>query len=242
MSDYKAIKGSDISPPPPSEPRIIRPSRNFLWKNYFVLILTYASFTVVMVVITVFFGWLLTATSIEREDIFLTIFTMMGLMYLGFCLLTLPPLFIGVTLYIRTMEFIVHGDEIVVHKGLVNKSEKHVPYRTVTNIDMRAGVFDRMFNIGTIEIQTAGGGGMSLDDTATEKLEGIKIYREVRDYIIAQLRQFQSSGTTAPQETELDAAASTNSVASELREIKVLLSKRLDDMEKRLKSLESRMK
>ncbi|MHA2295635.1 MAG: PH domain-containing protein [Candidatus Hodarchaeales archaeon] len=242
MADSRKNSISDIRPPPPREPRIIRPSNNFLWKNYFILILTYISFTVVFAIIIIGIGLFITSVRPSRVDLAVDMALFMGLIYITFCLVTLPSLLIGVTLYIRSMEFIVHGDEIVVRKGLINKSEKHVPYRTVTNIDMRSGPFDRLFNIGTVEIQTAGGGGMSLEDTATEKLEGIKVYREVRDYIVSQLRQFQSLTKTSDQEIKPEITVEADQhVVDELREIKYLLRDKLALLEKKIDDIDSKL-
>ena len=149
------------------------------------------------------------------------------------------------------MVFSVFGDEIVVKKGIINKSEKHVPYRTVTHIDMRAGPFDRLFNIGTIEIQTAGG-KHTLDEQAEEKLEGIKIYREVRDYILTQLRQFQATdGTGASIATLADTRVSKISsepiesislqMLSELKEIKGLLKDELFEIESKINDINKKI-
>ena len=50
MSDLPHIIGSEIPPSPPDKPRIIRPSRNFLYKNYFLFLLTAIIFISAMIV------------------------------------------------------------------------------------------------------------------------------------------------------------------------------------------------
>jgi len=196
MNEVKIIKGSDI-PPPPGEPRIIRPNKNLLWKNYFLYVLVFIIFTASLIIIfTLFDFFLVSNLDISRRDVLLQAFFWMGAIYMAIWFVITIVYIIGMQIYVKSMLFIVHGHEIVVHKGVINKSEKHVPYRTVTNINMKTGPFDRLFGIGSIEIQTAGGKGYSLDETAEEKLEGIKVYREVRDYILTQLRQFQAANGT----------------------------------------------
>ena len=91
-------------------------------------------------------------------------------------------------LYIRNLEFIVHGDEIIVKKGFFHKTIKYCPFRTITNISTQVGVFDRIFEIGCINIQTSGASGMS-GGKPEEKLEGLRVYQEVREFIISQIRE-----------------------------------------------------
>ena len=58
MNEVKMIKGSDI-PPPPGKPRIIRPSKNLLWKNYLLFVLVFIIFTATLLIIFSIFGfWL----------------------------------------------------------------------------------------------------------------------------------------------------------------------------------------
>jgi uncharacterized membrane protein YdbT with pleckstrin-like domain len=84
--------------------------------------------------------------------------------------------------------------EVFVKKGLVNVTKKHVPFRTVTNIASRAGPLDRLFGIGTVEIETAGYSGPN-QQGPEEKLEGIVFYEEVRDHTLRELRRFRSPYT-----------------------------------------------
>ena len=141
----------------------------------------------------------------------------------------------GMYIYVKQMVFIVHGSEIVVKKGLINKTEKHVPYRTVTHISMRAGPFDRLFNIGTVEIQNAGGSTSSLEPMAEEKLEGLIIYREVRDYILTQLRLFQrqQQGELMGDESKITPHRE-NDVLSTLIDIKGILVEKFERLEEKL--------
>jgi membrane protein YdbS with pleckstrin-like domain len=251
MSEIKIHKGSDI-PPPPGKPRIIRPSKSFLWKNYFIFALIFVLFTITFVIMLflfeIFIGSFLGE---DRRTVLYQAFYWLGALYFGMWSVITLFYVIGLYFYIKSMEFIVHGHEIVVKKGLINKSEKHVPYRTVTHIDMRSGPFDRLFNIGTIEIQTAGG-KHTLDEQAEEKLEGIKIYREVRDYILNQLRQFQAAdGTGAPlmkiskekksQVTTPLEDSVPQQMLTELKEIKTLLSTELKEIESKLKEVDKKL-
>ncbi|HSG28204.1 MAG TPA: PH domain-containing protein, partial [Candidatus Krumholzibacterium sp.] len=62
--------------------------------------------------------------------------------------------------YYRSLSYEIQDDEVIVRVGIVTKSVKHVPYRTVTNITINRGILDRLFfNLGTLNIQTAGMSG-----------------------------------------------------------------------------------
>jgi hypothetical protein len=134
---------------------------------------------------------------------------------------------VGLRIYVNKMKFIVHGTEIVVIKGLINMTEKHVPYRTVTNISMRSSA-------------------PSLDQTAEEKLEGIIIYREIRDYILTQLRQFQKQEKVSAAEDQSVTPSMENIDQSELvgtlKEINVLLSKKFKILEEALQEISQQLK
>ena len=120
------------------------------------------------------------------------------------------------------MSYQVHGTEIVVFKGIINKTEKHVPFRTVTNISSRAGPFDRLLGIGCVFVETAGQSGKAGPD---ERIEGIRIYKEVRDFILKELRKFRAPYTTTETEEVSPALTDSGSIIKELQEIKGILRK-----------------
>ncbi|MFW9908237.1 MAG: PH domain-containing protein [Candidatus Thorarchaeota archaeon] len=117
-------------------------------------------------------------------------------------------------IYVKKIEYTVlawSGDampEVYVRKGIINITKKHVPFRTIVNVRTRKGVFDRLFGIGTVLIETAGGStavqpsGLisliidKLKSEAEEKIEGIKFHEELRDFILREMRLF---GRKAPK-------------------------------------------
>lgn len=117
-------------------------------------------------------------------------------------LVWLIPALAGIVVYVRSIEYAVISEagtampEIYVKKGILNITRKHVPFRTITNIASRAGVFDRLFRIGTVEIQTAGySGGPTGQSGPEEKLEGIKFYQELTQFVLRELRRFRDPYT-----------------------------------------------
>ena len=125
-------------------------------------------------------------------------------------------------IYSRTMRFEIFSNEVVEKKGVINRAEKHVSYRTVTNISTRYGIFDKLFKIGTVEIETAGKAGRLSEPE--EKIEGISNFVDLRNTVLEELRKFRSQYTTA---TEPDLKPTEDAISTlilnELRSNKCLL-------------------
>jgi membrane protein YdbS with pleckstrin-like domain len=123
---------------------------------------------------------------------------------IGINLAWLVPLIIWIPFYFRTIEYSVKAEsgetmpEVYVKRGVFTVIRKHVPFRTITNISSRAGVFDRIFGIGSVHIETAGYSG-SKQTGPEEKLEGIVFYEEVRDFILNELRKFRDPYVTGTE-------------------------------------------
>jgi membrane protein YdbS with pleckstrin-like domain len=144
-----------------------------------------------------------------------------GIFWVAGLVIFIPALVLSY-FYVQTMEFIVHGDEIIVVKGLVNRTTKYCPFRTVTNISSRAGPFDRIFGIGNIHVQTAGKSGAQ--GGPEEKLEGLPLYREIRDYINNELRAYDASFTSNRVENTVTEDQDVyNEYLKELKELKEII-------------------
>jgi len=136
-----------------------------------------------------------------------------------------------VVYYVRNIEYTIEDTEVIVKKGLINKTIKHVPFRTITNVSSRYGIYDRILGIGTCEIETAGKSGQQTGPE--EKIEGIRNFSEVRDVVLTELRRFRGQYATT---TELEQPSQyeesmgdfilQKELLDELREIKEILSKK----------------
>jgi len=118
----------------------------------------------------------------------------------------LIPALIGIPVYINSIEYSVISEsgeaspEIYVRKGIINVTKKHVPFRTITNISSRAGLLDRLFGIGNVEIQTAGySGGATGQAGPEEKLEGIRAFEDLTHFVLGELRKFRDPYTTGTE-------------------------------------------
>lgn len=122
--------------------------------------------------------------------------------------------------YFRSLRYEILEDEVIVNVGIVTHSVKHVPFRTVTNITVKRDIFDRwFFNLGTLNIQTA---GMSGQKGAEESLVGLDNVQEVYELVVTQLRRFRGamSPTTIQEGLPSD---SSSALLDEVRSIRKLL-------------------
>ena len=119
-------------------------------------------------------------------------------------LIWLIPALIIIPMYVNSIEFSVKAEsgetmpEVYVKRGIVTVTRKHVPFRTITNISSNAGPFDRLFGIGSVNIETAGFSGAN-QSGPEEKLEGIVFFEEVRDFILKELRKFRDPYVTGTE-------------------------------------------
>jgi uncharacterized membrane protein YdbT with pleckstrin-like domain len=124
--------------------------------------------------------------------------------------------------YYRSLRYEIQDDEVIVNVGIITHSVKHVPYRTVTNITVKRDIFDRwFFNLGTLNIQTA---GMSGQKGAEESLVGLENVQEVYELVVTELRRFRGAMSPTTVQEELPADGST-ALLEEVQAIRKLLEK-----------------
>jgi len=236
-------RGKVIKPPMEEIARgkVFKPSKYFRNKNWFIGV-----FGVVMLWITIIGSMLLVFWLVgiitENPGGIASTFDLIWFPFnFWYWIITgsiLIPYLIIYPIYIRSFEYSVIAKtgktmpEIYVKKGIINITRKHVPFRTITNIQSVAGPFDRLFGIGSIEVETASGSAGSFQ-SAEEKLEGLTFYEELRDFILLELRKFKDpyvTGTEVVQPEEEEAILfEPGSIEEEillvLREIRDLLRK-----------------
>ncbi len=128
--------------------------------------------------------------------------------------------------YFRSLEYEVLDDEVIVRVGIFTHSIKHVPYRTVTNITVKRDIFDRwFFNLGSLNIQTA---GMSGQSGAEEQLVGLENVQEIYEMVAAELRRFRSAmaPTQAESEGDVGGVDINTALLAEVKAIHQLLDER----------------
>ena len=178
-----------------------------------------------LIAVLILIGGLLLAGLIgldNRQAAMVTLIIIAGLDVLWW----LPAMLLAAPYY-RSLHYEVKGDEVIVHVGIFTHSVKHVPYRTVTNLTVKRDILDRwFFNLGSLDIQTA---GMSGQTGAEEKLVGLENVQQVYEMVVNELRRFRRAmtPTTAEEQGELDRDADTtiSTILEEVRGIREILEK-----------------
>ena len=60
------------------------------------------------------------------------------------------------TIWIKNLKYVLEEDRIIIHKGILTKLQKNIPYRAITDFVLRRSLYDRFLGIASIRIQTAG--------------------------------------------------------------------------------------
>jgi len=125
----------------------------------------------------------------------------------------LVPVLLAIPPYYKSLRYEIHDDEVIVRVGIITRSAKHVPFRAVTNLQVKQGPFDRLFGIGTLEVQTAGANG---ETGAEESLAGLPNFQEVYEQMAVALRRFR--GAMAPTQAEEEALPANGKLLREILE------------------------
>lgn len=188
--------------------KIFKPATAFLHKLWFKV--TFAATMIWLSVVLTYLGAIFMGASLDPvkyPSAFQHISIWLppiGLWTLVINLVWLIPVLVIIPFYVRSIEYSVKAQsgesmpEVYVKRGIFTITRNHVPFRTVTNISSRSGVFDRLFKIGSVHIETAGYSG-SNQPGPEEKLEGIVFYEEVRDFILNELRKFRTPYVTGTE-------------------------------------------
>lgn len=108
------------------------------------------------------------------------------------------PLFLGQFPVYKRYRYELLDDEIVVHSGWIVQKVRHVPYRMVTNIEIRRGLLDRWLGIGNLSIDTAGNSDPNARPEA--QLFGLADIETVYEEVAACLRAFDEAQQRQPWE------------------------------------------
>ena len=205
-----------------NQPRYtFRPLTNFMYKLWLYIAIVWTVTT-----LGIYFIYFIIESSSEKFDPNSEWVFLFNVLYITLSILAVIIGLVVSNIYTKTMEFHIFTNEVVVKKGVINKTEKHVPFRTITNISSRYGIFDRFFGIGTVEIETAGKSSASATAGPEEKIEGIPNFLEVRDLVLDELRKFRSQYATGTETSEIFSSDSdlSGAILDELRAIKKILS------------------
>jgi membrane protein YdbS with pleckstrin-like domain len=183
---------------------------------------TWAALTTLLVLILVasgLFGYFVGMDANGLRGAMIALWIVAGVNALWFI-----PAVVVIPFYYRTLRYEIQDDEVIVRAGLITRSVKHVPYRTVTNLKVTRGPFDRMFGLGTLAIQTA---GMSGQTGAEESLVGLNNVQSIYENVATALRRYRRamSPTAADEDVDLGTNGDLGALLAEVRAIRQIIEK-----------------
>jgi len=198
--------------------KIIKPSSNYVWKLRLILVLV--ALAIMLSAFFIAFMMSFNGNFQGAAVVMLAAVLMNILWWIPGMLLTEP--------YYHSLSYEIQNDEVIVNVGIITKTIKHVPYRTVTNLEINRGILDRwIFKMGTLKIQTA---GMSGQTGAEEDLVGLVNVQEVYELVVNELRKFRGgmAPTAADEEIDLPTIPTDglDEVLEELRAIRSAIESR----------------
>ena len=128
-----------------------------------------------------------------------------GLIFAAFAVCLILNL-IWIPAFYKSLEYIIDEDSVRAKKGVFWRKQVTVPYTKITNVDVTQGPVQRIFDIGTIHLQTAGASGTQ-STSAELKMWGIRNLDSVKDAIMARVKAITipkpaASAEKPPDETD----------------------------------------
>jgi membrane protein YdbS with pleckstrin-like domain len=214
---------------------IFKPSKAYLRKMQLQNILAFFIIWVSAIICFIIIAFTAPAdpTSPTTAQIFNDYFLTVNLWTVVLNLIWLIPVLALTPVYFNSIEYSVKADsgssmpEIYQKEGIITVTRRHVPFRTITNISSKAGPFDRLFNIGSVLIETAGNSAPQKSPEIT--MQGIVFYEEVRDFILKELRRYKEPYAVGTEvnvptaDSPLKKASDDGEMLVTLREIRDLL-------------------
>ena len=115
---------------------------------------------------------------------------------------------LGLAIYLiyqdyRFLFYEIHEDEVIKHAGMITRSVTHVPIQMIANLKVRRSPFDRLFKLGTLDIQTSGTGD---HHGATESLVGLRNFKETYDLVATSMRRDRIPASAVQERIGIDSS------------------------------------
>ncbi|WP_440765088.1 PH domain-containing protein [Natronorubrum sp. DTA7] len=110
----------------------------------------------------------------------------------------------GVGYYYR-FEYGITPDTFDVASGVFARRSREIPYGRIQNVDVRQGVFQRLFGLATLSIETAGGGATEATLNFVSESEANRLQEQIRRRTAdAKDRRRKGESTTAEGRVSVD--------------------------------------
>ncbi len=122
----------------------------------------------------------------------------------AFFVASLPFTFLMVYLDYQLRWYIVTDRSLRIREGLLKVAEKTMSFANIQNISVHQGPLQRFFGIADLEVRSAGGGSpkpgheKGHEDLHLGRFHGVDNAEEIRDAILARVRQLKDSGLGDP--------------------------------------------
>ncbi|VVB66626.1 Bacterial PH domain protein [Candidatus Gugararchaeum adminiculabundum] len=142
---------------------------------------------------------------------------------LGLTALVLGPVFAFYHMTYATYSYELHKDAIVIRKGIVAKHRVVIPYEKMVNINSERGVFESLFGLSTVKIDTG---------TGKEMLEGSIPGVRNREQLVSELLSRKQKKNAAKEEaTKVDNPQANQinllkEILEEMKQLRILLSEK----------------
>jgi len=130
--------------------------------------------------------------------------------------------------FYSTIQYKLDDEEVEWRRGVWFRNTGIVPYNRITNVDIAQGPISRMFNIGSLKIQTAGysNPNQGWGNPSEITIDGVEEFEELRHIIMARVRGKKPMAVQTFEETPEPVKGDLNNqILAELVEIKKLLMK-----------------
>jgi len=107
-------------------------------------------------------------------------------------LLVMSLILLWIPAFYKSLEYVIEADCVKAKGGVLWRKQVTVPFTKMTNLDVTQGPVQRMLDIGTIHVQTAGAGSQE-GSRAELRLLGIRELDEVKDSILERARGYTAS-------------------------------------------------
>ena len=162
--------------------------------------------------------WVILALFVER--------VVFGICLAGWLIVMLLIL-LWIPAFYKSLEYVIDSDSVKAKAGVFWRKHVTIPYTKVTNLDVTQGPIERIFDIGTIHVQTAGAGGQQ-GAKAEQKLVGIRNLVGLKDAILERIRCYTISAPDQVKEkiTQQEDAQIFERILKELKAIRQVLENR----------------
>lgn len=127
--------------------------------------------------------------------------------------------------FYRTADYRFTDDEIEYRRGVFFQQKTTVPYNRITNVGISQGPIQRLVNVGSVGIHTAGYGGQT---GAELTIGGLSDFEYIKDQILAEVRGRPAKATEGDDAMDTVSIPSTpddetSEMLGEIRRIRELL-------------------